>query len=322
MKFNKYLKSCREKYNLTQEELVQELYNFDDIFENLDINTYSRWERATTKPSSEKQISILKLFQTKSGHILSCFEDMNKENVENELCKLGIKNLIGHSKEHILDFPTRAFKIDDISVKQIKNAKDIDKVLQMPYDVIENLTGNVYNLSFDDIKKWAMHPSNFFLISEYQNRFGGILFTLQLKPNIFKKIIDFEMDLKEISIDNFTKNDEIGCNFPIAFFAYNDKSSTLLVLRYYAYLIANQEFIQSVGATPLLDGAKAMLKKMNMKSYKDKEVKQGTLTSYSASLSKMLLNKSVLKMIFQKQDCPQDISTYPKRTPTIRNSKK
>ena len=307
MKFNKYLKSCREKYNLTQEELVQELYNFDDIFENLDTNTYSRWERATTKPSIKKQISILKLFQTKSGHILSCFEDMNKENVENELCKLGIKNLIGHSKEHILDFPTKAFKVDDISVKQIKNADDIDAILQMPYDVIENLTGNVYNLSFGDIKKWAMHPSNLFLISEYQDRFGGILFTLQLKPNIFQKIIDFEIDLKDISIDDFAQTNEIGCNFPIAFFAYNEKSSTLLVLRYYAHLIANQEYIKNIGATPLLDGAKTIVQKMNMKYYKDKEVKQGILSSYFAPLSEILLNESVLKMIFQKQDCKQDI---------------
>ncbi len=306
MKFNEYLKSCRQKYNLTQEELVQELYNFDDIFEGLDIGTFSRWERGATKPNMDKHISIVKYFKKKSNHILSCFENTDRHNIEDELCKMGIKNLIGHSKEHILNFPTKSFKVDDISIKHLRSTDDIEAVLQMPYAVIENLTDNVYNLSFENIKDWALHPSNLFLLSEYKEEFAGILFTLRLKPDIFQKIIDFEMDLKDISLDDFASFTEMGCNLPMVFFAYNDKSSTLLILRYYAHLIANQDVIKSIGAVPLLDSAKKIVQKMNMKYYKEKDVAQGTLCSYYAPLSEVLINEAVLKMIFHKQDCPQD----------------
>ena len=306
MQFNEYLKSCREKYNLTQEETVQELYNFDDIFKGLDVGTFSRWERGATQPNVDKQISILKLLKSKSNHILSCFEGMDKNLIENEICKLGVKNLISASKEHILSFPTKSFKMDYSSISQIRAADDIDKALAMPYSTILNLTGNVYELSFEDIKKWALHPSNLFLLSEYHEQYSGMLFTLRLKPVVFKKLIDFEITPNDINNDDFANFEEMGSNFPIAFFAYNDKNATLLVLRYYAHLIANQDVIESVGTTPLLSGAKKIVQKMNMKHYKDKNVEQGVLSSYSANLEDVLLNESVLKMIFQKQECPED----------------
>lgn len=306
MKFNEYLKLCRQKYNLTQEEITQELYSFDDIFQGLDIGTYSRWERGATKPNMDKHISIVKFFQTKSNHILSCFENTNKNHIEDELCKMGIKNLIGHSKEHILNFPTKSFKVDDISIKHLRSTNDIDAVLQIPYSIIENLTGNVYKLSFENIKAWALHPSNLFLLSEYQGQFAGLLFTLRLKPAIFDKLINFEIDLKDITLNDFATFDELGCNFPIAFFAYNDKSSTLLFLRYYAHLIANQDVITKIGTTPLLESAKKIVQKINLKYYKEKSVAQGKLCSYCAPLDEVLVNEAVLKMIFRRQECPED----------------
>ncbi len=306
MKFNEYIKSCRNKYELTQESLAQELYNFDESFAGVDTRTLRRWEMAQTKPSIERQIKILRYFKTLSGHILSCFDTTNRESIESEICKIGIKNLIGSSKEHILNFPTKSFKVEDISIKHIRSTQHIDEVLQMPYTVIENLTDNVYNLSFENIRQWALHPSNLFLLSEYKGKFAGILFTLRLKPEVFNNIINFESELKDIRMEDFAQFDEVGCNLPMAFFAYNDKSSTLLILRYYAHLIANQDVIKEVGSTPLLEGAKKIVQKINLKIHKNKEVPQGTLSSYYAPLSDVLINESVMKMIFRKQECPED----------------
>ena len=134
----------------------------------------------------------------------------------------------------------------------------------------------------------------------------GLLFSIKLKPDIFKKIINFEIDLKDVDIEDFADINEVGSIFPIAFFAYNDKCSTLLILRFYAHLIANQECIDSVGATPLLDGAKKIVKKMNMKLHKNKIVPQGVLSSYNSTLSNILINEEIMKILFQKQECPPD----------------
>jgi hypothetical protein len=78
-----------------------------------------------------------------------------------------------------------------------------------------------------------------------------------------------------------------------------------LSLRFYAHLIANQDYIEKVGSAPLLDGAKKIVQNMNMKQYKEKKIAQGILTSYQASLEDLLINEAVMKMLFQKQECPE-----------------
>lgn len=306
MLFNEYLKKCREKYIFTQEELVNKLYSFDDVFQGLDVSTLSRWERNITKPNIQKQIEIVKFFYTKSNTILSCFETLDKNIIEEELCKIGIKNLVGLSKEHILNGPTKYFKLRYSSVNHIRSAQDIDRALAMPYSTILNLTDNVDELSLDTIKTWALHPSSFFLYAEYHEQFAGMFFSLRLKPSTFEKLINFDMKLKEVSVDDFASFKELGCNLPIAFFAHNDKISSLLIVRYFAHIIANQDRIEKIGAMPLFSGAKKIVQNMNLKPHKNKKVKQGNLESFSAPLHKVLLNESVLKMIFQKQKCPED----------------
>jgi transcriptional regulator with XRE-family HTH domain len=305
LKFGEYLKLCRQNYDLTQEELVQGLYNFDEELVGVDTRTISRWELSQTKPSIERQMKIVRYFQTLSGHVLSCFEKLEKSTIENEICKRGIKNLIGTSKEHILNFPSKSFKVDDIEIKHLRNAENIDDILQMPYTVVENLTDNVYNLSFENIKEWALHPSNLFILSMHKEKFVGLFFSLKLRPAVFEKIINFELHLSELTIEDFAASDELGSFFALAFFAYNDKLSTLLSLRFYAHLIANQDYIEKVGSTPMLYGAKKIAQNMNMKQYKEKKIAQGVLTSYQASLEDLLINEAVMKMLFQKQECPE-----------------
>ena len=306
MKFNLYLRSCRQKYKLTQEELVQDLYNFDESFIGVDTRTVARWEAAQTQPSIERQITIIKLFSTLSGHILSCFHEKCREDIENEICKVGVRNLIGTSKEHILSFPSQSFKLEFSSIRQVKSFDDVSKAMELPYSTVMNLTNNIYDLSVEEMISWSRHPSNLFLISEYHQQYSGMLFSLRLKPYIFNKIINFEMKINEITNDDFASFEEMGSHLPITFFAYNDKNATLLSLRFYAHLIAYQDIIKDVGATPILESAKKIVLKMNMKAHKEKRVAQGTLTSYTAPLSDILINPSVMKMLFQKQACPED----------------
>lgn len=107
MQFNEYLRFCRKKYNFTQENFVQELYNFDDSFAGLDTRTLIRWETGSTQPTAKKQVLIIQLLQKFSTHVFPCF--YNQKNIEENLCKVGIKNLIGNSKKHIVNFPDNIF---------------------------------------------------------------------------------------------------------------------------------------------------------------------------------------------------------------------
>ena len=304
MQFNEYLQTCRERYSLTQEQLVQELYKSYHEFSGLDTGTLSRWERGVSHPSLLKQVNIVKIFQKYSTHLFPCF--YKKDNIEDELCRVGITNLIGHSKEHILKFPTNVFTVDDIKISHIRSHEDIALILKIPSSIIKGITSDYFQLDINHLKSWALHPTSLFVVAECEGQFFGMLFVLRLKPDIFKKIISFEMQIHDISEDDFASFEEEACSFPLAFFAYNEKIASLLFIRYYAHLIAKQDTIIEVGATPLLDGARKIVEATHLNHLDDLEVKDGTISAYSAPLEDALINEDVLRMIFQKQECPEE----------------
>ena len=304
MKFNEYIKSCRKSNGFTQEELVQEFYGFNDIFAGLDARTLSRWEMGTTKPSSTKQVLIVQLFQKYSSHVFPCFSSL--ENAEEELCKIGIKNLIGQSKEHIVNFPSNIFSTGDINISHVRSHDNLDLLLNMPQSILSGRADNYFQITIQHLRDWALHPSNLFLIAHSNDTFVGMFFTIRLKPAVFKKLLSFKIKLRDVSHDDFATFDEEACNFPVAGFAYNEQVASLLYIRYYAYLISNQDTIIEVGTTPILKGAKNLLEKIHCQHMEDKEIDGKILGSYSAPLEDILINKDVLKMIFQKQNCPED----------------
>jgi len=68
-------------------------------------------------------------------------------------------------------------------------------------------------------------------------QFSGMLFTLRLKPKIFNKLMNGEMQKKDISEENFASFDEMESNFIFVFFAMNKNVSSLLFIQFYIYSI-------------------------------------------------------------------------------------
>ena len=160
MQFNEYLKSCRDHNQLTQEELVQDLYthNIDD-FGGLDTTTLSKWERGVTKPKITKQVKIIKYFQKRTNIALPCWENYSVNETEELICKVGMTNLLGKSKELILNFPSAMIGADDLKVYQLRNSDTIDKTIGIHMHLDKTYNHDTTGVSSEKIKEWALYPS-------------------------------------------------------------------------------------------------------------------------------------------------------------------
>ena len=302
MKFNEYLKSCRKKYKLTQEELVQKLSAYDENFMGVDTRTLSRWEVAQTQPSMSRQITVVNYFSTLSGHVLSCFENYTKDEIQAQICKIGLANLLGKNKELVLNFPSSYILADNIKITHLRDSKTIDKTISVALRLDKEFTDNYSQILGSDFKEWALHPSTLFLVCEVQDQFFGLLFTLRLKTEVFEKIMSFEMEEKDLNLSHFASFNEDGCNYILNFFAQSQKAASLLYVRYYAHLIANQDTISKVGAIAMMSEGKKLIERINLSHLKEMSIDGYKLSSYEATLKDVLVNQAVLKMIFQKQD--------------------
>ena len=164
MHFNEYLKQCREQNHITQEQLVSDLYSYDiEYFGGLDAGTLGKWERGITKPKASKQVSIIKYFQQKTGVALPCWDNYTVDEAEEMICKVGMKNLLGNSKELVLNFPAAMIGSDDLYVYQLRNSDMIDEVIAINMNLDKDFNHDFTQLQSEHFKEWALHPSSSFI---------------------------------------------------------------------------------------------------------------------------------------------------------------
>jgi transcriptional regulator with XRE-family HTH domain len=306
--FNEYLRSCREEFNLTQEELVSQLYSHDiDLFGGLDTGTLSKWERSIVQPKIAKQVSLIKYFQKLSGIALPCWSHLTISEAEESICQAGMKNLIGKNKVYICNFPSNIIQMDELKIFNLRHSKQIDTLLELNMNIHKEFNHPSTRISIEQFKTWALHPSNSFYVCEYKGTSLGYFFSLRLKPEVFDKLLNFEMRKDEITTDDFASYDEMGTSFMLSFFSISNKSAVALFIRYYAHLIANQSNIQEIGGITKMDEAKKFGNRMNLILHKSMTTEDGTvIESYRQDIYNVLASENVIKMLLTKQECPEE----------------
>jgi len=293
---------------LTQEQLVHDLYSYSiEHFKSLDTRTLSKWERGDTKPKASKQVSIIKYFQVKTGIVLPCWDHYSIEETEDLICHVGMKNLIGKTKKLIFDFPSEMMSVDDITVFPVRNFENMDALIDSNMHLHQSSNHESSQLTREQFREWAMHPDNLFLACEHKGTFLGLLFTARVKPEILNNIVNFKMKKNEVLEKDFASFYEKGSMLLLSFFALNQKVATLLFIRLYAHLIANQKYIVDIGGITNSDGAKKLVSNMNLQYQNHMTTHDGVkITGYKQSLSNVLASEYAMKMLLTKQKCPEE----------------
>ena len=308
LQFDSYLKLCRKQSGLSQKQLVNDLYIHDiDNFKCLDNNTLSKWERNFATPKASRQASIVKYFQERTGVALPCWDGYSVDDVEEMLCRSGMQDLLGKSKELVLNFPSTVMSTDDLHIYELRNSEMLDKVININMDLDKYFNYDTTHFKSAQFKEWALHPSSSFFICEYKDEFFGLLFTLRLKQEVFDKIMNFEIQENELTTDDFASFNEMGCNHMISFFAMNEKAASQLFIRYYAHLIANQKVIAEVGYTTMMSDTKKLMENINFQYYASTMIsKELKLQMYRETLSNFLACENVVKTILFRDECSEE----------------
>ena len=300
MNFFTYIKRCREENSLTQEHLVQNLYEFDsDNFSGLDTSTLSRWERGTTQPKFSKQVGIIKYFQELGNEAFPCMDHFTLREIDNFICRKCVENILGKNKQIILNFPSAPMDFQDMHVYRIEDPSKFKPAYALLMDMHKATNVPYTQNSLETFEAWTVDPNSFFLACIYKNAFIGLLFTVKLKQNIFDQLMNFEIRRSDISEKDFASVDEEGSMILLASYAINTKAAIMLFSMLYAYLIKNQKKILEVGVMTSFEEVKKVVKNMKLMLYKRKILDDGIkIDTYRAELKKVLASENVVKMIF------------------------
>jgi len=304
MQFANYLKACRETFSLTQEQLVTELYLFDDeLFEGVTPTTLSRWERGVTSTSFNRMAGILSYFQSRSGLPLPCLQTKNAEEIETLMCEEEIGELF-RPKVMVSNVPLEHKGFESFELITLRHHPRAEELLELNAMLHRSANTSFTRVDTEKFKVWIDYPGNLFLAVTYKTSFLGLLFTLRLKPGSFNKIIDFEMEKDALRKEDFAAPNEEGSVYLLSFFALSQEVATMLFRRLYAHLIANQEQTREAGFISSYEEAQALAQKLNLLRAGEHTCEGKQIIAFRSSLFSLMTSPMALRTLFPKHQCP------------------
>ena len=292
--FNNYLKLCRKNLHFTQWDLVTELFEFDPVFRGLDVNTLGRWERAVTRAPISKQVKILEYFFEKFDFYFPFLEMDDIESIEKQFSLAAVNKFLGKHKSLVMNFPTTQSDSEDFKVLHAKDSSCRNMAFSTAINISDDMYGENRFYSHDMLTKFAQFPSTFFLVCEYKKQYFGHSFFIYLRPDVYDKVVHFEMEYFDITTEDLAGEDEVGSYMNVGLFAMNEKAVSLLFVRFYAQLIINQKMISNVCTLISNNDAVNIATNFGLK----KGLVRGDLMVHSGTIKDLLLTEQITKILF------------------------
>jgi transcriptional regulator with XRE-family HTH domain len=307
MEFSDYLKRCRKRYHLTQEQMVTELYAEDpELFRGLDASKLSKWERGVSQTSFQKMGAILRLFQRHSGLPLPCLEHHTPERVEEGLCRQAMQHLLGTPpKSLVVDLGMQQLRSEHFRVLPLRQFARMEELLEIHQSLHENLAPPYDRLSLSQLQEWALHPESLFFVVLYKHTFLGLFFAVRLQPERFEALMDFTLTRPQLQPGDFAKKDGAASILILSLFALDTRVATLLLMRFYAHLIAHQERIREVGLSTSLPEIERLVDRMNLRVHRSQRIGARSHVAYRNDLFNLLTNETAIRLLFPKEVCPE-----------------
>jgi len=297
MKIAKYLKDCRTRLNMTQEEFSYELYLFNnERFRGIDTTTISKWERGVTSPPIPRLQALIHFFQYKSSLPLPCWENFNEEKILENLYSKPVKKILGSAKEIVGRVPLDIELQKDYNLIPLHSHFRAKDLLELTLLMIQSIKPTFKALEIKELERWMEDSRNFFQVVSYKNSFLGMLSILRLKPKVFDEIMNFQREEGTLKVEDFANLDKEGSLFFLSFYSLTPEIATLLMARLYAHLIANQQNIKELGFISSLAEAHRIGENMRLDFFK----RRGNLSAYRNNLFTILSSEPVIKTLFEK----------------------
>jgi transcriptional regulator with XRE-family HTH domain len=309
MEFASYLKTCRETWNMTQDELVSELYNHDtELFQSLDASGLSKWERGVTHPTYRRIASILRYFQRRGGRPLPCVEPAGSpETWERELCREGMRRILGRVPKHlIVDLSMDRLAAEHFSILPLRHFERMEELLEVHQNLYENLVPPYSRLRIEQLREWALHPSSLFYVTLYKRTALGLFFAVRLRPDPFDRLMAFEITKQELTTADFATEEEEGRILVLSLFSLDARVATLLLTRFYAHLITHQETTTEIGVATALPELEPVIEKIDLRVFGSKKAEGRTHLAYRNTLFNLLAGEGALHLLFPKKECPEE----------------
>ncbi len=245
--FGDYLKKRRKEAGLTQDRLAIALSCYSPVLSGIDSVTISRWERATTEPTSERQREVIayfhddveRIFPFRSGR---AYRFDQKQAVE----YLGRHYLVSPKLgRKVGNFPEQndcTFSVEKISGSE-NHQRCLDIVLEYNNSVYEPLVP----VTKQRLNGWVEHCNRLAMVCLKHGHYFGHMIVLPLKDETFWQLIHARREEASLSLDDIAAPGEPHSLYIYSIHGASRLTVSRLVMEMITYISRYYDQINHIG---------------------------------------------------------------------------
>lgn len=297
--FGEYLRRRRKQAGYTQDRLANALSRFNATqLCGLDSVTISRWERATTEPTAERQKQVIRFFGDSLEEIFP-FRSSKSQLLTPE-------RSVSYLVRHHLNSPKLAQKVGGFPASDIQKYQllrlgeelDTQPLLELALDYDHALFNCEKPVSLSQLESWSQQAKELMFGCTRLGHYFGHLICLPLKPACFERLIQAEIQESEIALEDLATVDEPHCLYVYSLYGASRVVASIMLVNLARYISEHKDQVLEIGALcATSDGARlarafhlqvqAVGPEVNDGSVRYQGQEVGYIT-YSASIKKVL----------------------------------
>jgi hypothetical protein len=194
---------------------------------------------------------------------------------------------------------------EHFSILPLRHFERMEELLEIHQNLHENLVPPYNRLEIDRLREWAFHPESLFYVVLYKRTLLGLFFSVRLRPERFGALMEFRISRRELSVEDFAGEGEEASILLLSLFALDSRVASLLMMRFYAHLIAHQKSIRDVGLSTSLREIERLVERLDLRVHRSRKIDGITHVAYRNNLFNLLSGETAMRLLFPKSECPE-----------------
>lgn len=242
--YSELLQICRQKANLTQKELVEQLSQFSNDFIDLNTVTLSRWERGVASPSFQRKKTLFHYLYQQG--FLDDKECMHYFEESFQDLKQPLALQLDHKYDGLIgNLPS--FKVSAEKYLCIPMKRYTDEKLRYTLDIEKaNHSRDDYILKHSRLKEWCNFESSFCLGCELDGEHIGHTVMLKVSTETATAVIHHQKSIFSLTKDDLLSSDEKGTYIIHSLYGINAEIMAMLTIRTLLFILENRNKIENI----------------------------------------------------------------------------
>ncbi|CAM3567570.1 helix-turn-helix transcriptional regulator [Parendozoicomonas haliclonae] len=245
--FGDYLKKRRKEAGLTQDRLAVALSCYSPVLSGIDSVTISRWERATTEPTCDRQREVIAYFHDDVEKIYPFRSGRASRVTSDQAVEYLVRHYLVSPKlgQKVGTFPEK--EGGHYQIERFNDSPNHQNCLDMIIEYDQSLSASAVPVSHERLGGWIRHSNRLALLCMKHGQYFGHLIALPLKDEVFWQLVHARREEASLSLDDIAAPGESHSLYIFSLYGASRLAAGRLIMEVMTYISRHFDHINYVG---------------------------------------------------------------------------